>query len=149
MESSEGDYLIFHREDGSFRVFNLLWDILHVIDREDLYYVYQQVQGYFEHILPTGVGLVLLGDLTTIWETKETSNDALWNTQENWEITRWRFFESSGVHLLELEDGTVIHMLAERRHPLTRDLMRRMLDNGMEVEHENEIALMVIELFIK
>ena len=53
------------------------------------------------------------------------------------------------MHLLELEDGTMIHMLAERRYPLTRDLMRRMLDHGMEVEHENEIALMVIELFIK
>jgi hypothetical protein len=66
VESSEGDYLIFHREYGSFRVFNLLWDILHVIYREDLYHLYQQVQAYFEHILSTGVGLVLLGDLTTI-----------------------------------------------------------------------------------
>lgn len=41
VESSEGDYLIFHREDGSFRVFNLLCDILHMIDREDLYHLYQ------------------------------------------------------------------------------------------------------------
>ena len=95
------------------------------------------------------MGLILLGDLTTIWETKKTSNDALWNTQENWEITRWRFFESSGMHSLELEDGTMIHMLAERRYPLTRDLMVRMLDHGMEVEVENETTLMVIELFIK
>lgn len=50
---------------------------------------------------------------------------------------------------MELEDGTMIHMLAERRYPLTRDLMIRMLDHGMEVEAENEVALMVIELFIK
>jgi hypothetical protein len=94
-------------------------------------------------------GLILLGDLITIWETNETTNDALWNAQENWEITRLRFFESSGVHSLELEDGTMIHMLAERRYPLTRDLMIRMLDHGMEVEQENEVAVMVIELFIK
>ena len=93
--------------------------------------------------------MILLGDLTTIWETNETRNDTLWNNQENWEITRWRFFESSGVHSLELEDGTMIHMLVERRYPLTRDLMIRMLDNGMEVEAENEVALMVIELFMK
>ena len=53
VESSEGDYLIFHREDESFRVFNMLWDILHMIDREDLYHLYQQVQAYFENILPT------------------------------------------------------------------------------------------------
>lgn len=149
VESSEGDYLIFHREHESFRVFNLLWDILHMIDREDLYHLYQHVQIYFENTMPTGVGLILLDDLTTFWETNETRNDTLWNNQANWEITRWRFFESSGVHSLELEDGTMIHMLAERRYPLTRDLMIRMLDHGMEVEAENEVALMVIELFIK
>ena len=149
VKSSEGDYLIFRREDESFRVFNMLWDILHMIDREDLYHLYLQVQAYFENTEPTGVGLILLGDLMTIWETSETSNDALWNDQENWEITRWRFFESSGVHSLELEDGVMVHMLAERRYPLTRDLMTRMLDHGMEVEDENEVALMVIELFIK
>ena len=52
------------------------------------------------------------------------------------------------MHVLELEDGTMIHMLAERRYPLTRDLMMRMLDHGMEVEQENETALMMINLFI-
>ncbi|GKF27921.1 hypothetical protein Tco_0094263, partial [Tanacetum coccineum] len=56
--------------------------------------------------------------------------------------------ESSGVHTLELEDGTMIHMLAERRYPLSRELMIRMLDHGMEVEDESEIAIAVIHLFI-
>ncbi|GJQ92759.1 hypothetical protein Tco_0003898 [Tanacetum coccineum] len=41
------------------------------------------------------------------------------------------------VHTLELEDGTMIHMLAERRYPLSRELMLRMLDHGMEVEDES------------
>ncbi|GJU34748.1 hypothetical protein Tco_1183102 [Tanacetum coccineum] len=61
---------------------------------------------------------------------------------------RWRFHESSGVHTLELEDGTMIHMLAERRYPLSRELMIRMLDHGMEVEDENETAITLIHLFI-
>ncbi|GJR09958.1 hypothetical protein Tco_0792610 [Tanacetum coccineum] len=38
---------------------------------------------------------------------------------------------------LELEDGTMINMLAERRYPLSRELMIRMLDHGMEVEDES------------
>ncbi|GJT72855.1 hypothetical protein Tco_1032141 [Tanacetum coccineum] len=33
-----------------------------------------------------------------------------------------------------LEDGTVIHMLVERRYPLSKDLLQRMLDFGLEVE---------------
>ena len=149
VEASDGDYLIFHREDESFTVLNMLWDILHKIDREDLYYLYLQVQDYFENTEPKGVGLILLGDLLTIWETNETSSDALWNDQDNWEITRWRFFESSGVHSLEMEDGAMIHMFAERRYPLIREIMIRMLDHGMQVENETEVALMVIELFIQ
>ncbi|GJZ38587.1 hypothetical protein Tco_0585150 [Tanacetum coccineum] len=64
------------------------------------------------------------------------------------EIIRWGFYESSGVHTLELEDGTMIHMLAERRYPLSRELMIRMLDHGMEVEDENETAITLIHLFI-
>ncbi|GJU17712.1 hypothetical protein Tco_1145678, partial [Tanacetum coccineum] len=53
-----------------------------------------------------------------------------------------------GVHTLELEDGTMIHMLAERRYPLSRELMIRMLDHGMEVEDESETAITLIHLFI-
>ena len=149
VESKEGNYLMFNREDESFTVFNMIWDVLHLIDREDLYNLYLQVQTYYEEIEASGVGLILFGDLITIWETEETSNDILWNDQEKWEITRWRFFESSGVHSLEMEYGTMIHMLAERRYPLIRELMLRMLDHGMELEDETEVAFMVIKLFIR
>ena len=149
IESLEnGDYLIFYREDESFRTFGTLWDILYLLDREDLLNLYRQVQAYFEYILPKGVGLVLLGDLTTIWETEESSDDDIWKKQEDWEITSWRFYESCGVHSLELEDGTMVHMFAEQRYPLTRDVMIRMLEHGLEVEQEDEVALMVIKLFI-
>ncbi|GJX74172.1 retrovirus-related pol polyprotein from transposon TNT 1-94 [Tanacetum coccineum] len=118
------------------------------IQGHDLYHLHRVVQDYYEHIPPTGLGLVLLGDLTTIWETPETSDDDFWKNQEDWEIIRWRLNESSGVHTLELEDGTTIHMLAERRYPLSRELMIRMLDHGMEVEDESETAITLIHLFI-
>ncbi|GJT38549.1 hypothetical protein Tco_0938414 [Tanacetum coccineum] len=128
--------------------FNTLWEILHILDRQDLYHLYLVVQDYYKHIPPTGLGLILLGDLTTIWETSATSDDDFWKNQEDWEIIRWRLNESSGVHTLELEDGTMLHMLAERRYPLSRELMIRMLDHGMEVEDESETAITLIHLFI-
>ncbi|GJX49481.1 hypothetical protein Tco_0276326 [Tanacetum coccineum] len=116
--------------------------------RQDLYHLYLVVQDYYKHIPPTGLGLILLGDLTTIWETSATSDDDFWKNQEDWEIIRWRLNESSGVHTLELEDGTMLHMLTERRYPLSRELMIRMLDHGMEVEDESETAITLIHLFI-
>ncbi|GKA30562.1 hypothetical protein Tco_0716867 [Tanacetum coccineum] len=56
----------------------------------DLHHLYLVVQDYYKHIPPTGLGLILLGDLTTIWETSATSNDDFWKNQEDWKIVRWR-----------------------------------------------------------
>ncbi|GJW35753.1 hypothetical protein Tco_0058673 [Tanacetum coccineum] len=148
IDSPDGEYLVIHRANNHFRAFDTLWEILHVLDRQDLYHLYRVVDNYYEHIPPTGLGLMLLGDLTIIWETAESSDDDFWKDQEEWEIIRWRFHESSGVHTLEIEDGTMIHMLAERRYPLSRELMIRMLDHGMEVEDETETAITLIHLFI-
>ncbi|GKF82704.1 hypothetical protein Tco_0244360 [Tanacetum coccineum] len=60
----------------------------------------------------------------------------------------WRLYEACGVYILELEDGTVIHMLVERRYPLSKDLLQRMLAFGLEVERESTAALDLIR-FIK
>ncbi|GJV87554.1 putative ribonuclease H-like domain-containing protein [Tanacetum coccineum] len=113
IDSPDGEYLVIHRANNHFRAFDTLWEILHVLDRQDLYHLYRVVDDYYEHIPPTGLGLMLLG-----------------------------------VHTLEIEDGTMIHMLAERRYPLSRELMIRMLDHGMEVEDESETAITLIHLFI-
>ncbi|GJY94448.1 hypothetical protein Tco_0510809 [Tanacetum coccineum] len=53
-----------------------------------------------------------------------------------------------GIDILELKDGTVIHMLVERRYPLSMDLLQMMLDLGLEVERESTAALDLI-IFIK
>ncbi|GJW27684.1 hypothetical protein Tco_0044559 [Tanacetum coccineum] len=49
-----------------------------------------------------------------------------------------------GVHILELENGAMIHMLVEQRYPLTRELIQRMLEHKLEVQEETEDALNVI-----
>ncbi|GKC45030.1 hypothetical protein Tco_1062752, partial [Tanacetum coccineum] len=53
-----------------------------------------------------------------------------------------------GTDKLEFEDGIVIHMLVERRYPLSKDLLQRMRDLGLEVERESFVALDLIR-FIK
>ncbi|GJV81403.1 hypothetical protein Tco_1517273 [Tanacetum coccineum] len=79
---------------------------------------------------------LLEGDLKIMMESSIEENDQsdFWNNQQNWEIVRWRLYEACGVYILELEDGTVIHMLVKRRYPLSKDLLQRMLDFGLEVE---------------
>ncbi|GJY85661.1 hypothetical protein Tco_0499687 [Tanacetum coccineum] len=50
------------------------------------------------------------------------------SNQQDWEIFRWRLYEACGVCILELKDGTVIYMLVERRYPLSKELLQRMLN---------------------
>ncbi|GKB52126.1 hypothetical protein Tco_0902879 [Tanacetum coccineum] len=90
------------------------------------------------------------GDLKIMMEssTKENVQSDFWNDQQHWEIVTWRLYEACGVYILELEDGTVIHMLVERRYPLSKDLLQRMLDTGLEVERESTTAIDLIK-FIK
>ncbi|GJU20298.1 hypothetical protein Tco_1153640 [Tanacetum coccineum] len=68
---------------------------LQVIDspdgEQDLYHLYRVVDDYYEHIPPTGLGLMLLGDLTIIWETAAViKDDDFLEDQEEWEIIRGR-----------------------------------------------------------
>ncbi|GJT65541.1 hypothetical protein Tco_1017021 [Tanacetum coccineum] len=80
--------------------------------------------------------------------TEENDQGDFWNNQQEWEIVRWRLYEACGVCILELKDGTVIYMLVERRYPLSKELLQRMLDLGLEVEEESTAALHLVR-FIK
>ncbi|GJZ72046.1 hypothetical protein Tco_0635897 [Tanacetum coccineum] len=78
------------------------------------------------------------GDLKIMMESSIEDNDQsdFWSDQQDWKIVTWRLYEACRVYILELEDGTIIHMLVERRYPLSKDLLQRMLDLGLEVERE-------------
>ncbi|GJX44084.1 hypothetical protein Tco_0260760, partial [Tanacetum coccineum] len=113
VSSPEGDYLVVYRVNGNFRAFNYLME------------------------------LILWGDLKVMMESSMEENDLsdFWGYQQDWEIVTWRLYEACGVYILELKDGTVIHMLVERRYPLSKDLFQRMLDLGLEVQRESTVAL--------
>ncbi|GJU86458.1 hypothetical protein Tco_1294004 [Tanacetum coccineum] len=80
--------------------------------------------------------------------TEENKQSDFWSDQQDWKIVTWRLYEACGVYILKLEDGIVIHMLVERRYPLSKDLLQRMLDLGLEVKRESTVALDLIR-FIK
>ncbi|GJU96819.1 hypothetical protein Tco_1321575 [Tanacetum coccineum] len=95
-----------------------------ILDRQDLHNLHRLVIEYYEHIPPIGLGLILHGDLTTMMETTEESDVELWRNQTEWEIIRWRLYESTG-------------------------LMQRMLEHKLEVQRETEDALNLIRFVMK
>ncbi|GJZ81348.1 hypothetical protein Tco_0646342 [Tanacetum coccineum] len=150
VSSQDGDYLVIYRANWNFRAFNYLLEVLHIFDRQDLFHLYELVMKQYSEVTMEGIELILWGDLKIMMESSKEENDQsdFWNNQQNWEIVTWRLYEACGVYILELEDGTVIHMLVERRYPLSKDLLQRLLDLGLEVERESTAALDLIR-FIK
>ncbi|GJZ23609.1 putative ribonuclease H-like domain-containing protein [Tanacetum coccineum] len=150
VSSPDGDYLVIYRANGNFRAFNYLLEVLHIFDRQDLFHLYNLMMEQYSEITLEGFELILWGDLKIMMESSKEENDQsdFWSDQQDWKIVTWRLYEACGVYILELEDGTVIHMLVERRYPLSKDLLQRMLDLGLEVERESTAALDLIR-FIK
>ncbi|GKB67770.1 hypothetical protein Tco_0929182 [Tanacetum coccineum] len=148
--SPDGDYLVVYRVNGHFRAFNYLTEVLHIFDRQDLFYLYDLVMKLYSEITPEGIELILWGDLKIMMESLIEENDQgdFWNNQQEWEVFGWRLYEACGVCILELKDRTVIHMQVERRYPLSKELLQRMLDLGLEVEEESTAALHLVR-FIK
>ncbi|GKC45040.1 hypothetical protein Tco_1062762 [Tanacetum coccineum] len=150
VSSPLGDYLVIYKAKGNFRAFNYLMDVLHIFDRQDLFHLYELMMGQYSEVTLEGFELILWGDLKIMMESSTEENDQsdFWSNQQDWKIITWRLYEACGVCILELEDGIVIHMLVERRYPLSKDLLERMLDLGLEVERESTVALDLIR-FIK
>ncbi|GKF42341.1 hypothetical protein Tco_0125683 [Tanacetum coccineum] len=74
----------------------------------------------YSGIIPEDIELILWEDLKIMMESSTEENDQ------------------------ELKDGTFIYMLVERRYPLSKELMQRMLDLGLEVEEESTAALQLV-----
>ncbi|GKC97031.1 hypothetical protein Tco_1162473 [Tanacetum coccineum] len=87
--------------------------------------LYNLVMKRFETTTLEGVDLVLWGDLRIMFDAN--AEDELWQNQERWNLKSWDFYEIGGVHTLILEDGTEIHMLAERKYLLIKETLERML----------------------
>ncbi|GKE66351.1 hypothetical protein Tco_1520512, partial [Tanacetum coccineum] len=124
VSSPDGDYLVVYKVNGYFRAFNYLMEVLHILNRQDLFHLYELVMKQYSEITPEGIELILWGDLKIMIESSTKENDQ------------------------ELMDRTVIHMLVERRCSLSKELLQRMLDLGLEVEEESTAVLHVVR-FIK
>nr|GEZ49174.1 hypothetical protein [Tanacetum cinerariifolium] len=135
---ANGFYYRIFKSDGSSRWVKTFSEMVTRFDRLDLMELYNLVMQIFEKTTPEGVDLILWGDLRTMFEAN--AEDELWQNQEEWSLKSWNFYENCGVHILVLKDGTKIHMLAERRYPLTTMTLKRMLSLKLIAESASDAA---------
>ncbi|GJS38136.1 hypothetical protein Tco_0536518 [Tanacetum coccineum] len=142
------DYEVLEkRSDGSSRWIKTFSEMVTRFDRLDLKELYNLVMKRFETTTPEGVDLVLWGDLRIMFNAN--AEDKLWQNQERWNLKSWDLYENCGVHTLILEDGTKIHMLAERKYPLIKETLKRILSLRLVAGTTSEDAYTLLRFIQK
>ncbi|GKC85906.1 hypothetical protein Tco_1141623, partial [Tanacetum coccineum] len=67
----------------------------------------------------------LIGDLKILFEPNE--DDEIWKNQQDYNLISWRLFDSCGIHILLMSTRVAIHMMVEKKYPLTQEMLSRML----------------------
>ncbi|GJW66322.1 hypothetical protein Tco_0120746 [Tanacetum coccineum] len=147
MEAKDMEVYKLTRADGSSSYHGDTQAFLRRLDRQDLNDLYRLVQERFQDHPLEGHDLLLWGDLRMIFDPDE--KDELWMNQLDWKLLRWKLYESCGVHTLFM-DGTPmeINMLVEKKYPLIKELLEKMLNLQLEAEEESTMAFKLIK-FIK
>ncbi|GKC85874.1 hypothetical protein Tco_1141591 [Tanacetum coccineum] len=101
------------RADGSSKNYKIFSEMLDDFDRQDV-------------------------DLKTLFEPNE--EDEIWKNQQNYNLISWRLFDSYRVHVLLMNTGVAIHMMIEKKYPLTQEMLLRMLNRRLKVDYESEMA---------
>ncbi|GJS43037.1 hypothetical protein Tco_0568080 [Tanacetum coccineum] len=141
------DYYRVFRADGSSRYIKTFTEMVSRFDRLDFIELHSLVMKRFETSTPEGIDLILWGSLRTMFEAN--AEDDLWKNQEEWILKSWNFYDNCGVHILVLEDGTEFYMLAERRYPLTKETLERMLALRLIAESESEAVFDLLRFIQK
>ncbi|GKC13850.1 hypothetical protein Tco_1010632 [Tanacetum coccineum] len=80
---------------------------------------------------------------------RQDLNDLYRINQLDWKLLKWKLHENCGVHTLFI-DGTPmeINMLVEKKYPLIKELLEKVLNLQLEAEEESTMAFELIK-FIK
>ncbi|GKC80901.1 hypothetical protein Tco_1136618 [Tanacetum coccineum] len=110
-------YQIF-KGDGSSKNYKILSEMLEDFDRQDVEELYRLVKERYSASRPEWYDLMLWGDLHTLFEPDE--EDELWKNQHKYNVISWSLYDLCGIHILLMQNGIAIHMLTEKKYPLSQ-----------------------------
>ncbi|GJS31792.1 hypothetical protein Tco_0492412 [Tanacetum coccineum] len=93
-----------------------------------------------------GYEKVLWGDLKIMFDPHV--EDQVWRNQQDYRVLDWKLYDSYGVHSLR-KQKVHIHMLVEKRYPLTTVTITDMLNSKLQADHWNEMCYQLLKLITK
>ncbi|GJZ07035.1 hypothetical protein Tco_0888858 [Tanacetum coccineum] len=146
-EAKDSEVCKITRADGTSSFHGDFQALLRRLDRQDLFQLYSLVQERYKHRSIEGHDLDLWGDLKMMFDPNE--EDDIWLNQHYWELLRWKLHEYSGVHSLFLDGTSIqINMLVDKKYPLKKEILKKMINLKIEAEEESDMASELIK-FIK
>ncbi|GJV73222.1 hypothetical protein Tco_1493217 [Tanacetum coccineum] len=135
------------RADGNTSYHKTFSSMLRKFDRQDLMGLHRLVMKKFEDNAPEGYNLLVWGDLKIMFEPN--AEDEVWSNQQDWTLISWKLYKNCGVHSL-LMDGTLtcFNMLVEKRYPLVKEMLEKILNWKLEAEAGSTMAFELLK-FIK
>ncbi|GJZ78289.1 hypothetical protein Tco_0642961 [Tanacetum coccineum] len=120
LKEGKKSYYQIIKADGSLKMYLVFCHMLKGFDREDLETLYKLVKAKYGSTRPVEyLDLVLYGDMRTMFDPH---------------------VEDQNVH---------IHMLVEKRHPLTPATITDMLNKKLQADHWNEMCYQLLKLITK
>ncbi|GJU83962.1 hypothetical protein Tco_1291508 [Tanacetum coccineum] len=126
------------QKDNSRKCFASLREIIYLVTRADLMTIYGRVMTFYQDKQAEGVGLVLWGDLKVLIDSPEVNDGSeVWKNQNTWNIQSWKLYSYSGVHVLEIVGGLVIHMFVDKKYPLSVKSIERCITSAGNLSRHN------------
>ncbi|GKA39019.1 hypothetical protein Tco_0731570 [Tanacetum coccineum] len=90
---------------------------------------------------------LFMGDMKMMFDPNK--EDDIWLNQHHWELLRWKLHEYSGFYSLFLDGTSIqINMLVDKKYPLKKEILKKMINLKIEAEEESNMASELIK-FIK
>ncbi|GKE43235.1 hypothetical protein Tco_1470519, partial [Tanacetum coccineum] len=109
------------RADGGSKNYKIFSEMLDDFDRHDVLDLHRLVKARYRTSSPEGYDLMLWGDLKIpeiLFEPDKENR--VWRNQHEYNLISWRLFDSCGIHILFMHNGIAIHMMIEKKYPLTQ-----------------------------
>ncbi|GJX73990.1 hypothetical protein Tco_0312585 [Tanacetum coccineum] len=146
-EAKDSEVCKITKADGTLSFHGDFQALLRRLDRKDFFQLYSLVQERYKHRSLKGHDLDLWGDLKMMFGPNE--EDDIWLNQHHWELLMWKLHEYSGVHSLFLDGTSIqINMLVDKKYPLKKEILKKMINLKIEAEEESNMAYELIK-FIK
>ncbi|GJZ64045.1 retrovirus-related pol polyprotein from transposon TNT 1-94 [Tanacetum coccineum] len=130
-------YQIFSR-DGSSKNYKVLSEMLEDFDRQDVMDLHRLVNKRYSASRLEEYDLMLWEIMLLLFEPNE--EDEIWKNQHEYNVISWSLYDFCGIHILLMQNGIAIHMLTKNKYPLSQEMITKMLNKRLAVDHESTQA---------